>query len=475
MAAKTSRDAPALRRLPLGHSRLLELGPVGYVVSDREGVVLAASARAAELLGRPPEELVGAALPRLVGPERRARVEELVAAGAEWQDEVPFLATDGGRLRLVVHAAAEDLDQPELLWALWEVGAAPQAAARVAERLAEAHRVQRERLSMLLDRLQHAVAAVDAGLRVSYANSAAEELFGPAPRLLGSPLPEVWSEHSLRALVAPVFEHRAGPAEARVELDDRRVYDVLVLPPDASGEALVVIADVSLEERRQRAERDFVANAAHQLRTPVSAIAGAIEVLQGGAKDDPAVRDRFLAHVDRQCLRLVHLTRALLLLARAQALDEPPALEVVPLRSVLDAIAGHLRPAHGVELSVECPLDLAALANRDLLEQAVGNLAENSAKYTFEGGILLSAEPASEDRVRVVVSDTGPGADFPPDGRFHRFHRDEAAFASSEGFGLGLAIAQEAIRVLHGELRIESGSDGTRATAVLPAARVRRA
>jgi signal transduction histidine kinase len=235
-----------------------------------------------------------------------------------------------------------------------------------------------------------------------------------------------------------------------------------------------VIADASTIERRQRAERDFVANAAHQLRTPVSAIASAVEVLQSGAKEDPAVRDRFLAHVDRQCTRLVRLTRALLLLASAQALDEPPTLEVVPLRSVLDGIAGNLQPAKGVSVAVDCPADLAVLANRDLLEQAVGNLAENAAKYTLEGRIVLCAEPDTEERVRIVVSDTGPGADFPLDGIYHRFHRGEKALGS-EGFGLGLAIAQEAIRALRGEFQIDSGLAGTRAVAVLPSARVRDA
>ena len=90
-----------------------------------------------------------------------------------------------------------------------------------------------------------------------------------------------------------MFEHRAEPAEARVTLDEgQRTYDLLALPPDASGDALLVIADVTADERRQRAEREFVANAAHQLRTPVSAIASAIEVIQGGA-EDPETRDRF--------------------------------------------------------------------------------------------------------------------------------------------------------------------------------------
>ena len=113
------------------------------------------------------------------------------------------------------------------------------------------------------------------------------------------------------------------------------------------------------------------------------------------------------------------------------------------------------------------PFDLAALANRDLLEQAIGNLVENAAKYTVEGEIVLCAEPAGR-QVRLVVSDTGPGADLPSDGGFQRFYRDPAA--QGEGFGLGVAIAAEAVRALGGELEIGSGDQGTRVVATLPAA-----
>jgi PAS domain S-box-containing protein len=489
MAAKNRREAVAARALPAKAARadalrahesvelrryrqLLDLAPVGYVATDHAGTILSANAGAAELLGRPRNDLVGASASTLVGPERRAQVEGLIvqaAGGAEWHDEVPFVSTDGGRVRLFVHAVGAE---EEILWRLSEARSTDEAELSWASDVAEAARVQRERLSTLLDRLQHGVVAVDSSLRVSYTNSAALaplEEESPVGRALRDP----WPEPSLRTLMAGMFEHHAEPAEARAEVEDGRVYEVLALPalpPDASGEALLVVSDVTARERRQRAEREFIANAAHQLRTPVSAIASAIEVLQGGGKEVPETRDRFLAHLDRQCARLVRLVRALLLLARAQALSEPPTVEIVPLRPVLDSIAGALRPGADVDVRVECPPDVAALANRDLLEQAIGNIAENAATYTVAGEIVLCAEPQSADVVRIVVSDTGPGADFPPDASFVRFHRERAA--DGDGFGLGLAIAAEAVRAHGGELRMASGPDGTRAYVTLPAARV---
>ena len=452
---------------------LFDLAPVGYLITDASGVVREVNRMASEILTREASSLLGKPLEALVGAERRVDFRALVheaAEGARWQDELPFVRTDGGRIRLVVHALGPGAGgDGTIRWSLVEPRPNPQGSGRDSE---SALPFQRSRLSALLDRLHDGVVAVDQTLRVTYANSAAELLLAKGGALTGETLVDPWPEPSLRTLAAGMFEYRAEPAEARVTLEDARsTYALLALPPDLSGEALLVIADVTADERRQRAEREFVANAAHQLRTPVSAIASSIEVLQGGAKEDPAARDRFLAHLDHQCSRLVRLTRALLLLARAQALSEPPAVEVVHLRPLLAALAGGLRPGTGVRVEVDCPFDVAALTNRDLFEQAISNLAENAAKYTVEGEIVLSAEPA-DGHVCVVVSDTGPGADLPADGSFQRFYRDPTA--QGEGFGLGLAIASEAVRALQGDLRITSDKDGTRAAVTLPSAVVNR-
>jgi two-component system phosphate regulon sensor histidine kinase PhoR len=444
---------------------------VGYVVTDLDGVVREANMAASDLLARDEHLLIGRPLVDLVVPGRRPEFRTLVreaGAGGRWQDEVPFLQPDGESVLLLAYAAGPSEGQPTIRWALAEAATAENPGRR---ELVASYRLQRSRLSALLDRLEHAVLTVDRGLRVSYANAAAERLWPRSPPVVGHELSDPWREPSLRALVATVFPPRAEPADARITVDaERAVYDVVVLPPDPSGEALIVIADVSASERRGRAQREFVANAAHQLRTPVAAIASAIEVLQGGAKEVPEARDRFLDHLDKQCSRLVRLTRALLQLARAQALSEAPEVELVPLRPLLESLARALHPGAGVEVRVECPFDLAALTNADLLEQAIGNLGENAAKVTTAGEIVLCAEPLTDGSVHIVVSDTGSGGEFPVDGQFERFYRDPAS--QGEGFGLGLAIAAEALRVLGGELRLETSEAGTRAVADLPAARL---
>src|SRR5262249_39173547 len=146
----------------------------------------------------------------------------------------------------------------------------------------------------------------------------------------------------------------------------------------------------------------------HELRTPVTAIASAVDVLQSGAKEMPEDRDRFLAHITEQCRRLERLSHALLVLARAQMAQEQPRMEATAIAPLLEGIAAALPARPAVEIRVECPPHLAALANQDLLEQALLNVAGNAARYVERGSIELRSSSAN-GRVVVAISDTGPG------------------------------------------------------------------
>ena len=216
-----------------------------------------------------------------------------------------------------------------------------------------------------------------------------------------------------------------------------------------------------------RAEGEFITNAAHELQSPLAAILSAVEVLQAGAKDN-ADRDRFIEHIERETRRLDRITRALLTLARAQTGVEPPRSELIDLKPLLDAIAERCEPAPGVELVVKCPPELALVGNHELLEQAITNVVRNSVKYTEQGTIKLVGTPV-DGRVLVAVADTGVGIPEEALPRVaERFYRAEAQ-ASREGFGLGLAIVQAAVKVLDGELDIVSGvGRGTTVTMSLP-------
>jgi two-component system sensor histidine kinase VicK len=311
---------------------------------------------------------------------------------------------------------------------------------------------ERDRLRALVDQLNEGVIAIDRELRVIVANSRAAELLGRAlPD--GGVLPEAWPTVPLASFARRLFAPGAAPATSRIAVTEGHVYVLTGLPAVSGSDfAVLVIADVTEQERRERAEREFVANAAHELRTPLTAIASAIEVLQQGAKDDPATRDRFLALLDRQTVRLERLVRALLMLARAQTDGNELRLEPVRLSPLLHELAEEmgLDPA-----CVDVDADLAVLAHPDLIRQGVENLVANAIKHAGGDGLRIVALRAGAGAASIEVRDTGPG-----------MHRDEAARVvdrffrggdrDADGFGLGLSIAREVARAVGGSLEIET-------------------
>jgi signal transduction histidine kinase len=331
---------------------------------------------------------------------------------------------------------------------------------------------ERDRLRLLLERLHEGVVTVDDELVVHFANAEARRVLGT--RLAeGDQLPEPWATFSLREFAASLFDAGSALAQANVRPDEERALALVGIPAQPEGDTvMIVLDDLTEQERRELAEREFVSNAAHELRTPLTTIIGAIEVLQGGAKDNPHERDRFLTHIEREADRLARLARALLTLARVRAGQERPRLETVPLAPLLQELADGTRAGQGVAVSVDCPPGLLANVNRDLLEQALRNLADNSVKHTPSGRIVLRAYAAGT-AVNVEVEDTGVGMTAETQQHvFDRFYRGQDRDA--EGFGLGLAIVRQTVRTLGGHVELDSApGQGTRFRIVLEQARVR--
>lgn len=334
---------------------------------------------------------------------------------------------------------------------------------------------ERALLAAIVDQLPVGVAMVNALTPdLVVANTMAARLLGLEDHpeggfcLLGSRLgfkedgtpygPDDWPILRSLATGETVERERANvvrPDDSRVELEISSV-------PVRDREGAIVAAvsffeDLASRRQRESAERQFVSNAAHELRTPLAAIVGAVEVLQSGAKDDPGPRDRFLGHIEHEAERLQRLVRALLTLARAQMGAEEPHFEVVQLLPILrEAVT--VAAAADAEVEVDCDPHLAALANADLVERVVVNLLQNALYHTRQR-VELRVRQDEDGLVEIAVIDGGPGV--APEEReqiFERFFR--GGRRDGEGFGLGLAIAAESVRALGGTIVVDSPEGG---------------
>jgi PAS domain S-box-containing protein len=338
------------------------------------------------------------------------------------------------------------------------------------------------RLETVLQQLPEGVMIVDGDGELLLANRRAEELLGRSSNEIAGSLRErSWTLGAAGVGVEePATDVLGRVATGDHTLDGRFRYrkpdgDEVIVEATATpvhaevGVPSVVMTfqDVTARERRERAERDFVTNAAHELQTPIAAIAGAVEVLQAGAKHDAVDRDHFLAHVEAACRRLERLTRALLVLARAQTRDEAPRRELIAVGPLLESVAESI--AGQSEVEVQCAQDLAVIANRPLLEQALENLAQNALKHTR--GLVVLAGGREDGIVVIRVRDSGSGIPAAERERvFERFYR--ADDLRTDGFGLGLAIVSEAVAALDGELEVDTSSTGTAVSIKLPAAKL---
>jgi signal transduction histidine kinase len=162
-------------------------------------------------------------------------------------------------------------------------------------------------------------------------------------------------------------------------------------------------------------------------------------------------------------------------LARAQTRQESPRFVPVEVEPILEQAAADADPAEGVQVTVSCARGLTVLADPDLLEQALVNLVANAVKYTDRGRIELTAEPAGPGGATIEVRDTGRGMSAAErDAASRRFYR--GAPRATDGFGLGLAIVQQAVAALDGKLELESvPGRGTTVRLQLPAAAVQAA
>jgi signal transduction histidine kinase len=216
---------------------------------------------------------------------------------------------------------------------------------------------------------------------------------------------------------------------------------------------LVVIQDLSKGDRLEANQQRFLANAAHELKTPIMAILGAAELLATGEDANPATRGRLLDHIFSESRRMQRLSDALLRLSRVGWDLREPNLQPVDLRAVGQQAAGVMEPlveSAGLGLSIEGEGASCVRADPEWLNEVLLVLLSNAIKHSSRGGYVRLQTRAGT----VIVEDEGVGispADLPH--VFERFYRGKA---HPEGFGLGLSICRELTERMGGSISVRS-------------------
>jgi PAS domain S-box-containing protein len=312
-------------------------------------------------------------------------------------------------------------------------------------------------LDAILNNLAEGVLVTDLEGNVIFTNRLARTMLGLSGKGPLGELPSPFKDFDLpRAVARCAKEKECG--EARVQEGESFLQLRLEYIPafdEHRGGVLVVIRDLSEGRRLEANQQRFLANAAHELKTPITTILGASELLLTEKEDDPETRRRFLNHILSEARRMQRLSDTLLRLARTGVDLRDPEIEVVDLDGVAREAAERMEPlaeSAGLALSVE-GRGGRVRADHEWLEQALLVVLGNAIQHSEgEGEVRMLVEESA-----VTVEDEGVGiseADLPY--VFERFYRGKR---SSGGFGLGLAICKDLVQRMGGNISLESKED----------------
>ncbi len=338
----------------------------------------------------------------------------------------------------------------------------------------------REERNRLLDALGDAFLLIDARSHILFANSAARELFG-SRELVGRPVSETLLDPRLAKALLRCVE-TGESVQSRIVLPQQTslrgdqenrgtnawVIDAARLPSPSEGEPItrVILRDVTAEHQIEQIRKDFVANASHELRTPMAIISGYLEnLLDDGMLDDREMTRRFLSIMRKHADRISRIVEDMLVISRLES-GEANSLKIEPFRfrscvnDILERLESVIRN-QSAEVAVAMPDETLIIhGDRFYWTQVLFNLVENALKQNPHPGLRVEIGcEASGDAYRIWVSDNGigiPSADLAH--IFRRFYRVEKHHSQNEikGTGLGLSIVKRAIEAHGGNISVTS-------------------
>lgn len=320
---------------------------------------------------------------------------------------------------------------------------------------------ERNEKESILESLVEGVVAVDVEMHVAYINHTAAQFLGILPvDVVGKPASCLRQRGWTELLERCQRQRRPLTMSAEVEKSGQSMYlEIVAAPKEGEGGVILVLQDKTEHYRVSQMQKDFIANASHELKTPITIIRGFAEALHDHAHLARETVEEVTAKILKNCNRMTTLIKDLLTLADLER-AAPSRFILCHLRPLLEESAAFLREVYPTaQLSIEpAEGDIQIVADPDLLELAIFNLLENAAKYSKPPAHITLSFQQRKGFVEIFVKDQGigiPEAD--QEYIFNRFYTvDKAHSQKMGGSGLGLSIVKTIVEKHLGSIRLES-------------------
>ena len=326
----------------------------------------------------------------------------------------------------------------------------------------------KEQQNALIDSMIEGVLLLDQNYLIRHANQSLLSIFNlPAESIVGKTIMESLRIHELKAIIhfldlknQVMGTEISVPGKQDLTLE---VNAVSIKDADNKPEGyIMVFHDLTRIRKLEDTRREFVANASHELRTPISMIKGYAETLAEGAKEDPETLERFLGTIIKHTDRLTLLVEDLLSLSKLESQSETLDISEVHTHSLVKSVFEELASRaekQSVTLVNKVNLDLILPIDESRIRQVLFNLIDNAIKYSGDGKtVTVESKKGLHNYWELSVADNGQG--IPPaaiDRIFERFYRvDKSRSRESGDTGLGLSIVKHIVQLHGGTVWCES-------------------
>lgn len=334
---------------------------------------------------------------------------------------------------------------------------------------------ERDEKEAVLESLVEGVIAIDEKMSITYANAMALKLLGMRMReILRDPLKATEKLPCYELIEECQNQREPLSGSWEKKKNGQHLYINVVVAPKRRGGAIMVLQDVTLQNKILEMRQAFIANASHELKTPITIIQGFAETLQDHPDLPKETIHTVTEKIVRNCVKMTNTIKDLLALADIENLPDSRIHEV-NLVEIIEKCSEHVVDAYpdsDIQLKYLTEDEWYMNGDSGLLEQAFANLIENAAKYSDgPAHITIFFDKDSDDRIKLEISDKGIG--IPEQHVEHIFQRfytvDKKASKSMGGSGLGLSIVETIIDKHFGKITCRSKvGEGTTFTILLP-------